>query len=53
MKVGDLVRHKDSGYFGIILRDRVSGDPRLAEVAVPWGKITWRCRRLEVISASR
>ena len=53
MKVGDLVRHRDSGHCGIILCDKAHGDPRLAEVAVPWGKIVWRCRRLEVLSASR
>ena len=53
MKVGDLIRHRDSGHLGIILRFGICNDPRLVEVAVGWGKITWRCSRLEVISESR
>ncbi len=53
MKVGDLVRHRDNGYCGIILCDKPHGDPRMVEVAVSWGKIIWRTRRVEVLSASR
>lgn len=53
MKVGDFIRHRDSGYCGIIICDKANGDARLVEVAVSWGKIIWRTRRLEVLSASR
>ena len=53
MKVGDFVRHRDSGHCGIILCDKPHGDPRMVEVAVSWGKIIWRTRRVEVLSASR
>ena len=53
MKVGDYVRHRDSGHRGIITRDKANGDARLVEVAVSWGKMVWRTRKLEVLSESR